>query len=37
MIQTQHEHETQWYAGRKALEMKIAARKVGRERVDEVL
>ncbi|KFY11268.1 hypothetical protein V492_04548 [Pseudogymnoascus sp. VKM F-4246] len=37
LIQTQHEHETQWCAGRRELEMKIEARKVGQKKLDEVL
>ncbi|OBU01220.1 hypothetical protein VE01_00683 [Pseudogymnoascus verrucosus] len=37
LIQTQHEHETQWCAGRRELAMKIEARKVGQKKVDEVL
>ncbi|ELR03279.1 hypothetical protein VC83_07285 [Pseudogymnoascus destructans] len=37
LIQTQHEHETQWCAGRRELAMKIEARKVGQRKVDEVL
>ncbi|KFY84594.1 hypothetical protein V500_09177 [Pseudogymnoascus sp. VKM F-4518 (FW-2643)] len=37
LIQTQHEHETQWCAGRRELAMKIEARKVGQKKLDEVL
>ncbi|KFY06275.1 hypothetical protein V491_08739, partial [Pseudogymnoascus sp. VKM F-3775] len=37
LIQTQHEHETQWCAGRRELEMKIEARKVGQKKLDDVL
>jgi hypothetical protein len=33
----QREHETQWYAGRQELAMKIEARKVGQKKVDDVL
>ncbi|KFX86185.1 hypothetical protein V490_09184, partial [Pseudogymnoascus sp. VKM F-3557] len=37
LIQTQHEHETQWCAGRRELAMKIDARKVGQKKLDDVL
>ncbi|OBT65730.1 hypothetical protein VE03_03322 [Pseudogymnoascus sp. 23342-1-I1] len=37
LIQTQHEHETQWCAGRRELAMKIEARKFGQKKLDEVL
>ncbi|KFX92980.1 hypothetical protein O988_07066 [Pseudogymnoascus sp. VKM F-3808] len=37
LIQTQHEHETQWCAGRRELAMKIEARKVGQKKLDDVL
>lgn len=37
MIKVQHEHEEQWWNGRKALVEKQEARKEGKKRLDEVL
>lgn len=37
MIKTQHEHEVQWWAGRKALVEKQEARVEGQKHLDSVL
>jgi hypothetical protein len=37
MIQTQHENETQWFASRKALQMKLETRAINQKRLDDVL
>jgi hypothetical protein len=37
MIKVQHEHEEQWWQGRKALIERQAARKEGQKKLDEVL
>jgi hypothetical protein len=37
MMKVQHEHEEQWWNGRKALIERLAARKEGKKKLDEVL
>jgi hypothetical protein len=37
MIKIQHEHEEQWFNGRKALIEKQKAREEGQKKLDEVL
>jgi L-rhamnose mutarotase len=37
MIKVQHEHEQQWWEGRKALIERQKARKEGQKKLDDVL